>query len=630
MRKVNMLIVGISVSLITALLSYEIVNAACPGSMRVRRPNQPPEQQGEEPSQRQEESKKESKAESKVEVPKKEEPSPLSGGGGEISPTASSVARPPLSVGLQPRLPTIRTMGGSPESAVSSLLGVVEPWEVWWTLNREKYLNFRQPIEWVTVKETEGTRTVIRHQIYNDLYNILVKSLEGKDYTLAWNAALALGRAGDTAAIPQLKKAFMESPHPLVVNYSLVALGWMKDASVVKVLSEAIADKNQAEIIRSHAAVALGYVNDPASIKALQEVISDKDFKKQSDVVSSALFSLGMIQDAASVKLLGGILNSQTRIDSKIRAYAALGLGQIGNKDAFLELKKAVADKEKNVRMSVVIALGLVNEPKAKDELISLLKDKEEGIRGMAAISLAQSAIKYPDKAHTSKAVADALLNSLVESKREGQGLIVIALGILGDQRAKPEFNKIMDNKKKSNLIKGSVIVAYGLLKDKEVVPLLIGMLNKCPDDPILAPYLILGLGMIGDERAADVIQSLWDKVDKNVSSVAYTNMAVALSMLGKRKEVVEQLTSHSAKGQNSTLRQYALHTLGLLADRDSAKVFVDAWNDENSAVRIYAVVGIGLLMEKSPTPMIAQWLANNNTEINTWIIDHLLPIPSW
>lgn len=546
-----------------------------------------------------------------------------SGGGGSNNPPPAA-SRPSLSVGLQPRVQSLRIPGGG------SFAGVAENWEVWWTLNREKYLDFRKPVEWVSIKEG-ATRSITKHKIYEELYAIISSSLDSKDQTLAWNSAIALGRSGDLNAIPLLKKAYQENKQILVKDYSTLALGWLRDKSAIEILKEIAFNKKEQEVVRSHAAAALGYIPDEASIQLLKDIIADKDAKKMADVTAAAVIALGLSKDTSATSLLGGLLNGsgQERIDSRVRCYAALSLGRLGTADAFKELKKTVTDKDKDVRISTTIALGLLSEPTVKDELATLLKDKDGTIRGLAAVSLAQLAVRTKLE---SKPIFDLLAKTLKDTKSlEGDGLIVIAMGLLGDESAKAEFKNIMENRKKRQLLKCAVVIAAGLMKDKEMVPTLIEMLAKQPDDPISAPYIILALGIIGDEKAIDAIKPLWEKADKNILAAAYTNMAVALTMLGQRAEVITQLKNHAAKDQQNTLRQYALHTLGLVGDRESAQTFVDLYKDENSdTIKTYIITGIGLMMEKSPLPLIALLTSDNNTEVATLIIDHLLPLPTW
>ncbi|MFA5795232.1 MAG: HEAT repeat domain-containing protein [Candidatus Brocadiia bacterium] len=627
MKRFQILVSVGAIVLAILFLTDSFIFGSCPGSMFFRRSQANPEPA--QPNNDTTETKKEEpkKTPEVAAEPKKEEPKQESST--EATPTAISAVRPPLGSGLQPRITSLRTLANS-DGQIMTLAGMVEPWEVWWTLNRDKFLNFRQPITWVTVKESEGSRSVIILPIYKELLEILKSALNERDYTLVWNAALALGRCGDPEAIPLLQKAFNDTEHPLVKNYTLVSLGWIRDPSAVDFLAGKLTDKKTQEIVRSHAAVGLAYINEPGSLKALNETINEKEYRKQADVVCAAAYALGLLKDNSAVKTLAAYLSGELKSDTRIRSYAALALGHIGSKDAFQELKKSAGDKDRGVRTSVAIALGLMEEPKAKDELLNMLQDKDEVIRGMAALALAESTLKYPDKAHSQKMVSDNILKCFGNCKRDGQGLTIIALGILGESKIKPELRKMLEEKRKPRAVKGAAIMAYGLLKDKEAVPLLMDLLKTTPDDPILAPYAILALGMIGDEKAVASIQPLWDRVDKNVSAVAYSNMAVSLSMLGKRKEVLDQLVKHSVKGQSDTLRQYSLHTLGLLADKEAAQAFVEAYKEGDTNAKANAVVGIGLLMEKNSIPLVTQWLADNNTDIFTWIIDHLLPIPTW
>ena len=665
MNKVSHLLVILGLILALLFISDRIANSGCPGAKRRAQPAETEaERQAREERERQEQERRkqeaeqqsaaerersrregldnweksqmkeskgeetkkvEKKSESKGEESKKDDQSSQTQDGDSETPSGGGgISRPPLDIGLQPRIQNVST-------ATNFLVGVAEPWEVWWTFNRERYLNFRQPIEWEKVTGEDATRSVVKYKIYTDLFNILSDALQGKDMTLAWNAAVAIGRSGHPDANAQLQKAYQENPHVLVQNYALVGLGWLGATDATDFLGKALADKTAFAVTRSHAAVGLGYINHPSATAALKNTITAKGAQPDVDIIASSLFSLGLQKDASAIPILDNYLNGGQISDMRIRSYAALALGHIGNKDALQKLKKAVNDKNNNIRMSVAIALGSVNEPKAKDELLSLLQDKSEPVRGMAAIALAQSVIKYPSKKHTPKVMGDRLLKLRQECKRSGQGLTIMALGILGDERAKPEFKNILADRKKSDLVKGSAIIGLGLLKDKEAVPVLIDLFQKRPDDPILSPYIILALGMIGDEPATEALLPIWAQADKNISRVAYTNLAVALTMLGKRKEVIDQLVKHSAKGQNSSLRQYALHTLGIVGDRESAQAFVDACTDENDAsIKSYAVTGIGLLLEKSPVPLITYWISTNNTEVSTLIIEHLLPIPAW
>ncbi|MDI6787608.1 MAG: HEAT repeat domain-containing protein, partial [Planctomycetota bacterium] len=125
-----------------------------------------------------------------------------------------------------------------------------------------------------------------------------------------------------------------------------------------------------------------------------------------------------------------------------------------------------------------------------------------------------------------------------------------------------------------------------------------------------------------------EILQKIWSKADKNLAMTAYTNLSLALTMLGKRKEVLAKLQEH-IKSKDIYLRAYALHTLGLVGDRASAKAFVESAKDNNREVRKSVITGIGFLMDKNAINPLNKVTADN-IDIQISIIDHILPIPVW
>ncbi|MBI4713289.1 MAG: HEAT repeat domain-containing protein, partial [Planctomycetes bacterium] len=300
-------------------------------------------------------------------------------------------------------------------------------------------------------------------------------------------------------------------------------------------------------------------------------------------------------------------------------------------------------------------------------DLLPFLKDKEPTVRGLAAIGLAQITARSDDK--TKDTVYEEFTRALEENKgNDAAGLITLAMGLLGNAKAKPELRKTIETKENKPLAKSVAALAMGLLKDTEAAPLIIDVLKNEPANPLLAPYLILALGMIPDAPAGqakpspvgqseeattngnnkpatvsvkaeatkdishvDALKELWAKADKNVSGAAYTNIAVALTMLGKGDEVViPQLIKHAARDTDPILRTYALHTIGLVGNREAAELFITGYNDEKDGnVRNASVNGIGFLLDKNPAPLLTKW-TGDSVDIFTLIIDHLIPIQPW
>lgn len=572
-----------------------------------------------------------------------------SSGGGSPAPVPS---RPPLGPGIQPLIQSMRSGG-------SNLLGTAEPWEAWWTRNRELYLNVHQPIEWVKIIEG-GTKSVKRFEVYDRLIELLIKGVEEKDQYVAFRSAVALGMAKAEPSNTALKKAYAAEKRFFVKNNVVFGLGLTGDAQCAEIVRETLANKGPA-LSRCYAAAALGFVNDPAVIKLLHEIASQKE---DAEVLCCAALSLGNIGDLSSipilVKLLNPIKGQELRKDGRIRVHAALALGRIGRKIAsapagpvkvategeeetndkdstpqpsadaevrksiLAELGKSAADKDRDVRAAVAIALGLMKAEESKDILLNMLKDSTGLVRGLAAVALTQSGIKD---------IYDTLNKALQKSGEEDKGLIIIALGLLGDEKIKPKLREIVQSRKEKMLTKGAAAIALGLLKDTEAIQPLAEIIKK-QDNPSLSPYVILTLGMIGDGNAVEPLKKKWEDVDnKNINAIAYTNLAVALTLLGKRDElVIPRLLKHCAKDAPETLKVYAFHTLGIIGTRDIAQTFVDAFNDENTTaeVRKSIVTGVGFLLDKNSAPQINRFTAESHFDIYMIIMDHILPIPVW
>ncbi|MFA5793474.1 MAG: HEAT repeat domain-containing protein [Candidatus Brocadiia bacterium] len=549
-------------------------------------------------------------------------------GGGSPAPAPQ---RPPLGPGIQPLIQSMKSGG-------SSLIGAVEPWEAWWTRNRDSFLNVHIPNEWVKVQATDGgTQSVTRFEVYDKLIGILSAVLADSDQFLSFRAAISLGMAKDPVATAALKKAYPDEKKFFLRNNIVFAMGLSGDASCLDTVKEVLTTKTEAVLSRCYAAAALGYINDPASVKALQEVAGQKE---DAELTCCALLSLGNLGDASSIPLLSGLLNPKdksARKDARIKVHAALALARIGTgqitpeqrKVILAELAKAAPERERDTRAAVAIALGMLKAAESKDLLLNMLNsDGSRLVRGLAAVALAQSNVKN---------ITEPISTAFQKSGEEEKGLMMIALALAGDVKSKTKFSEVIQGRKDRVLTKGAAAIALGILKDKDAVPLLAETLKK-QNDPNLRPYVVLALGMIGDEKAVEPLAKEWAVADsesgqKNLDALAYTNLAVALTMLGKRDDLVlPQLVKHCSKDAPEKVRIYALHTLGIVGNRDSVKAFVDAYEGEKTPSNLCKslVTGIGFAIDKNSMPIINRFTANNHFDIYMIIMDHLLPIPVW
>ena len=113
-------------------------------------------------------------------------PAPIPGPGGTVTKRppipGPVISRPSLGIGIQPLI-----------QSILSLTGAAEPWEVWWSRNRDRYLLFRTPIEWANISDQGGTKSYSISPIYDELINILSDSVGDKDHYVAFRAAISGG-----------------------------------------------------------------------------------------------------------------------------------------------------------------------------------------------------------------------------------------------------------------------------------------------------------------------------------------------------------------------------------------------------------------------------------------------------
>jgi len=530
------------------------------------------------------------------------------------------------------------------------LAGIVEPWEVWWTRNRDNYLSFREPIEWVKVIDEQGSRSMTVFPDYEAALKILGQALSDKNHHIAMRAAIALGKAIDVKnpvsnrIIETLKKANETETRYFVKNNILLGSSLAGDNSQVDLMKKVSQDKPTPPLRRCYALLAMGtIINDPELPKIMKNILADKD---DTEVKCCACLSLGNLQDVSAVPILGKLLNGGDgkKEQPVLRAYAALGLGRIGTEEALDELAKSTPASEKDIDVlsAVVMALGLTDSPDAKEPILVFLTQKKDAIlRGLAAISLAQ--IKIPPHRGMSPPPPnlrgigncyDLIAEAFQENKsQEVDGLMLLALALTDDDRAKADLRKVLEDKKSRGLLKAAAAIGLGILKDKEAVPIIVNMLYDKKDfcNIALAPYLILSLGMIQDQKGVEVLQKIWDMIEENSTLCPYhTNLAVALTMLGKRKEIVlPKLTQHLKQTKDTLLRSYALHTLGLVGNKESVQAFVEAYKDDNSYMRFETMAGLGFLLDGSKISPLNK-ITENNIDIPMIIMNHIMLIPVW
>ena len=167
-------------------------------------------------------------------------------------------------------------------------------------------------------------RTVVSHA----LTGLVKQLLESTDSQLRKDAAAALAKSGDAAALDALSQALAKDNEPSVRQAVAEALGksW-NDAAVVP-LAQSLNDDRSAAV-REAAAAALGTTWSESAVNPLlQALANDRDAL----VREQAARALGNTAGEAAVAALAQTLAQDPRWS--VREAAAIALGSIGGSDA--------------------------------------------------------------------------------------------------------------------------------------------------------------------------------------------------------------------------------------------------------------------------------------------------------
>jgi len=508
-------------------------------------------------------------------------------------------------------------------------------WEQWWLRNRLHYLPFKDPITWLETNMT-GETMPVSVELRKNVFDIITKcAKEDKDLMVRATAVLALGKSRDKNIIPVLREVFksdkkseardvaslsacIQGDESDVKNIASLALGIMGDESVLNDFKSILANQkasSQEIISQSYTALSLGYIKNNDSIEILKEILNRPN-KPNNELQCSALLSLGNLQDKSLIPFISKILTDLSRNDS-VRSYAALALGRIKDPAALPELRKALQDKKSSVRASAAIALGLIESIEAKDDLINLLtNDKISEVRSYAAISLAQLG---------DKSVYSIISKFAKKGDYHLENMCTLALGILGNPEAIPELRELVEKKNKP-LSYGAAILALGLLKDKSSVPNLIKIVEKESADTTNWCYAIQSLGMIGDAKAIPVLKKVFKTELTSFTTLAYSDLIVALTLLGKRQEILSLLHERlKNESLHSEIQYRILHGLAYIGDKTSLEHLVKFYNEQrDNYLRMYTVFALGYILDKNKISPLYKITADTNFDIWLDIIDQI------
>lgn len=263
----------------------------------------------------------------------------------------------------------------------------------------------------------------------------LVPLLRNRSPERRYEAAIALGRTGDQAAVPALKEA-LSDPDPGVRWMSLESLGAIGGPALPVLIG--LLDSDDVDL-RWGAAVALGDIGDPAAVGPLVRALGDSDRY----VRTRAALALAAI----GVPALPSLAAAAGNRDAGVRWAAALALGKIRSPESIQILSPLLADSDRAVRWKAAEALGVLGDAAAVGPLVAALGDGDEAVRGAVTAALI--------------AIGEPAVSPLIEAlrKKERWFCAVEALRGMGDA-AVPALRSALSRKNRWVRIGAAMILA--------------------------------------------------------------------------------------------------------------------------------------------------------------------------
>lgn len=113
----------------------------------------------------------------------------------------------------------------------------------------------------------------------------------------------------------------------------------------------------------------------------------------------------------------------------------AIGQLELRGPEALDALIDALSHRKKNIRMHAATILGAINDEKAIPALIAALKDNNKLVRREASTAVSRMS-----------GAVDTLIETLADEDWKVRGAAAWALGNLGDEKAIPELEKLLDD----------------------------------------------------------------------------------------------------------------------------------------------------------------------------------------
>ncbi len=379
----------------------------------------------------------------------------------------------------------------------------------------------------------------------------LIKALGSSNKEVRFQAAMALGEAGDQAASKVLQAAAGQAATlgTQTVMALLGTLARLGHEAALASLGKAMASTDP--VARIGAAEAMARLGDEQAIGTLQELLNKEEGPTRL-VAAKVLASFG---DFSGLEAMTGALKSD---DEMTRRLGAEGLGSVSDMAAVRPLARALEEKSAIISSAAAESLARI----LSQMPTALVKRSQDWLR--TALANRDWSVRY----------TAAGISSEMDPE--------LAVSLLG-----------WALKDEDPRVRRQAVASLGRLKSKKAVSLLTHALGDA--DPQVRRKAASALGSVGDKGAAD---ALFEAVQDSSPGVGIS-AAGALARLG-HDTYVEDLKK-AAKLKDPSLRRAAVEALGRWESPDAEPMLRVALKDKNAGVRLEAALQLAARGKKDP-----------------------------
>jgi HEAT repeat protein len=297
--------------------------------------------------------------------------------------------------------------------------------------------------------------------------------------------AAVLGRLGDPAALWVLDEA-IHSTEPMLRRTAADALGDLATPGAVCLLRRLYESDMESKRL---ALSGLRRTGDKTAVLCYLDAITSQDAALRAQGIGG----LGEVRIATVLPMLRKFL--KTEEDPLVGLTVAHSLAAVGDKEGFAHLKEKLADKQEQIRDSVVGLLGALDDPAVVPMLQSALQsDPSVTVRTTAAASLTHF------KDASGMPLLEQALMDLDFRVRLG---VAMALSRMDYITAKPLVMKALVSE--DPLVRTNALKVVGDNRDVSVAPMVIEAVSR-ERDRYVKSQALWTLGKVGDVKTVPVI----------------------------------------------------------------------------------------------------------------------------